>query len=61
MSSSAACEQHSGGGASNPSPLQWPRFTADARQAMHINLDPYIEDGGVALCAGLWDGIGYGY
>jgi carboxylesterase type B len=40
---------------------QWPRFTADGRETMHITLDSYVESGGVALCAGMWDGVGYGY
>ena len=39
----------------------WPHFTADGREAMHIALGSYVESGGVDLCAGMWDGIGYLY
>ena len=37
----------------------WPKINGSHRLAMHISMDPYVENGGVALCAGFWDDIGY--
>jgi carboxylesterase type B len=42
----------------------WPAFDGVGRQAMHINTpSSFVESpgGGVPLCAGLWDAIGYDY